>query len=212
MTKHSNEEWLSYLRSNGTEKEEALTDLRKIILAGLSYALEKWIRHDDPRFSAFLEEVAQETLVRVLKRLDSFEGRSQFTTWVHTIAVHVALSELRRVRWLEVSLDEMLEVKDSDDEPRDLVDPGTGVEEKAEQKRMVAVINKMIQNELTEKQRQALISVAVNGLSIDETAILMKVERNALYKIIHDARVKLKKRLELERLSPAEILASFETK
>jgi DNA-directed RNA polymerase specialized sigma24 family protein len=34
-------------------------------------------------------------------RLDSFQGRSKFTTWVHAFAIHVALSELRRRLWLK---------------------------------------------------------------------------------------------------------------
>lgn len=41
----------------------------------------------------------QETLLRVLDQLDTFEGRSLFTTWVHKIAIRIALTELRRKRW-----------------------------------------------------------------------------------------------------------------
>ncbi|NIR25616.1 MAG: RNA polymerase sigma factor, partial [Gammaproteobacteria bacterium] len=48
-------------------------------------------------------------LLRALDHLHTFEGRSKFTTWVHKIAVRVALTELRRKRWEDVSLDEILE-------------------------------------------------------------------------------------------------------
>ncbi len=58
----------------------ALADLRNIIMTGMPYALDRWLPTNDPEFSTPAEEVAQESLIRVLDRLDSFEGRSQFTT------------------------------------------------------------------------------------------------------------------------------------
>ena len=83
MVKRSNEEWLNNLRAVGDQRESALSDLRQVILTGLPYALNKWIPTNDPRFASLAEEVAQDTLLRVLDRLCTFEGRSQFTTWVH---------------------------------------------------------------------------------------------------------------------------------
>jgi RNA polymerase sigma-70 factor (ECF subfamily) len=37
----------------------------------------------------------------------------------------------------------------------------------------------------------------------------METNRNALYKLLHDARRKLKKRIEAEGLSPAEVLEAI---
>jgi DNA-directed RNA polymerase specialized sigma24 family protein len=82
MGNRTNDEWLSSLRSQGELQEKALADLAEIIQNGLPYALSKWIQQDDPRFSPLAEEVTQETLLRVLAHLNSFEGRSRFTTWV----------------------------------------------------------------------------------------------------------------------------------
>jgi len=121
MANRTNEEWLTSLRSTGEHQETALTDLTKIIIGGMPYALAKYIQQDDPRFSSLVEEVAQETLLRVLARLDTYEGRSQFTTWVYTIAVRVALTELRRAKWKETSLDQLLEGKEVVDEPREIL-------------------------------------------------------------------------------------------
>src|SRR5713101_7450912 len=99
MATRTNKSWLSDLRSNGTSRETALTELREIVQHGLPYALSRWLSPDDPLFMPLVEEVTQETLLRVLDQLDSFEGRSLFTTWVHKIAVRIALTELRRKRW-----------------------------------------------------------------------------------------------------------------
>ena len=99
MPVRTNETWLADLRDNGQARELALEDLRAIIQKGLPFALSRWLSPDQPQFNALVEEVTQETLLRVLDQLDTFEGRSQFTTWVHKIAVRIALTELRRKRW-----------------------------------------------------------------------------------------------------------------
>jgi len=49
-----------------------------------------------------------------------------------------------------------------------------------------------MQHELTDKQRKALMAVAVQGMPLEEVARRMGTERNAMYKLLHDARVKLK--------------------
>ena len=210
MAKRTNEEWLSDLRTVGVQREEALADLGKIIVAGLPYALSKWLSQDDPRFVPLAEEVAQETILRVIARLDTFEGRSQFTTWVYTISVRVALTELRRAKWQEVSLDELLAGKENDDEPRDMPDDRPGIENSIEKKEMMAMVFQVMQQALTERQRMALMAVAVHGMPLEEVARRMGSERNAIYKLLHDARLKLKRHIEKQGLSPADILATFE--
>jgi RNA polymerase sigma-70 factor (ECF subfamily) len=104
----TNEQWISDLRSPGSAQDEALEDLRVKIRKGLPYSLSKWLTPSDPNFDALADEVVQETLLRVLDHLESFEGRSKFTTWAHKIAVRIALTELRRKRWEDVSLDELV--------------------------------------------------------------------------------------------------------
>ncbi len=208
----TNEEWLNALQSSGEQKQVALADLRKIVMRGLPYALSKWILPADPRFFPLVEEVAQETILRALAKIDTFEGRSQFTTWVHTIAVRVALTELRRAKWREVSLDEMQAGKDPADEAHEMPDQSPGVEENIQKKEMLGMLQQVIQQELTDKQRTALMAVAVQGMPLEEVARRMGTERNALYKLLHDARLKLKKHLEKQGLSPLEILAMFEEK
>ena len=92
MYKRTNDEWLHDLKSSGTVRDSALDDLRHIIINGLPYSIGKYLPYDDPQFDPLMDEVTQDTLVRVLSRLDTFEGRSQFTTWVHKIAVRMALT------------------------------------------------------------------------------------------------------------------------
>jgi RNA polymerase sigma-70 factor (ECF subfamily) len=207
--KRTNEEWLADLRAQGAQQEAALAELHRIILAGLPYALDKWLKPNDPRFNSLAEEVAQDSVLRVMARLDSFEGRSQFTTWVHTIAVRIALTELRRAKWQEVSLDEMTDGNEPGQFSKEIPEKTASIEQVIERNSLMAMIQKMLVEDLTERQRAALVAVAVKGVPLEEVARRMGTERNTLYKLLHDARLKMKKRLEQEGLSPAEVLASF---
>lgn len=208
----SNDEWLHDLRGAEPTRDAALADLRAIVLSGLPYALSTWLKPDDPAFSPLADEVAQNTLMRVLERLDSFEGRSQFTTWVHKIAVRIALTELRRRKWQDVSLEAQMESTPSAEEPHWAADPAAGPETLTERNDLLTRVERMLQEELTDRQRQAMVALAIQGLPLEEVARRMGTERNALYKLLHDARVRLKRRLEREGLTPAEALAIFAAK
>ena len=212
MTTRTNEAWLSDLRSSGEAREAALEDLRSIVQKGLPYALSRWLSPDEPQFSSLVEEVTQETLLRVLDQLDSFEGRSQFTTWVHKIAVRIALTELRRKRWRDASLDELTENEDLPPPPGLLADPQAGPETSAERADMIVRVRRIIDEELTERQRQALLLLGVQDMPMEDAARKLKTNRNALYKLLHDARLRLKNRLSMEDINAHEVLALFEQK
>ena len=203
MDKRTNEEWIAGLRAGGEQQAKALEDLRAIILRGLPYAIAGRLDPNSPESEALAEEVVQETLMRVLEYLDTFEGRSQFTTWAHKIAVRAALTELRRRRWREVPLPEMEMNEDGDSSYRELPD------DQVDRKDMLKRVNRIIMEELTDKQRKALMAT-MEGFPLEEAAQRLGMNRNALYKLMHDARLRLKKRLEKEGLTPQEVLSVFE--
>ncbi len=206
----SNEEWIDDLTASGSRREEALADLRQIIRSGLPYSLSKYLSPGDPQFDALADEVVQDTLLRALDHLETFEGRSKFTTWVHKIAVRVALTELRRKRWEDVSLDEILESSEAPSNLSLMEAEGKNPEQITEQRDMAEHVRRIIDEELTDRQRQALLAIGVHGMPVTEVARRMDMKRNALYKLMHDARVRLKARLDLEGISAEEVLESFE--
>ncbi len=205
MTNRDNETWLADLRAPGIRQDDALEDLREVIRRGLAGALTRYLRSDDPHFDWLVEEATQDTLLKVLDKLDSFEGRSQFTTWVYRIAVRSALTELRRKRWQNVSLDEMSENFDGDNLFPTSEAP---TEDQISRRQLIERVRHIIENELTEKQRQALVALS-GGMAMDQVASELQTNRNALYKLMHDARKKLKKRLAEEGLNVDEILSAF---
>ena len=212
MSNRTNEQWIAELKESGPTREAALEDLRAIIQKGLPYALSRWLSPDQPQFNSLVEEVTQETLLRVLDQLGTFEGRSQFTTWVHKIAVRIALTELRRKRWRDSSLDELTENEDVPPPAGLLADTQAGPETSAERADMLARVSRIIEEELTDRQREALVLLGVRDMPMEDAARKLKTNRNALYKLLHDARVRLKSRLSREDIAPYEVLALFEQK
>jgi RNA polymerase sigma-70 factor (ECF subfamily) len=207
MPERSNEEWIAHLSQPGPERDEALADLRALLVRGLGYALSKHGNVDD----AALEDFAQDALLKIIGALDTFRGESRFTTWAQKIAVRVAYTELRRHRWRDVSLTDITGSPDSDFVPSFMADPATGPEQRAIQSSVLETLRRVIDEDLTDRQRQALVAVTVHGMPLEEVARRMDSNRNALYKLLHDARQKLKSKLIAEGLSPEEILAAFET-
>ena len=179
-----NKQWVEALRSDGPLREAALSDLGALLSFGLRAALKS-----RPDFiESMLDDVVQDSLLRILATLDQFQDRSRFVTWATAISVRVGLTELRKRRWRDVSLEAL--VADSNFEPP-TTDEGTA----PERRELLDAMERVIQTELTEKQRTVLLA-EMRGMAQDEIARQMGTNRNALYKLSHDARQRLKGGLE----------------
>jgi RNA polymerase sigma-70 factor (ECF subfamily) len=203
MAERTNEEWLAGLR--GPARDGALADLRAFLVRGLRYGLANRSEVDE----ANLEDFAQDALLKILDALDTFRGESKFTTWAQKIAIRVALTELRRKRWQDMSLDGIIDAQGLDFVPDMLVDTTAGPDQQAVQRQFLTILRRLIATELTDKQRQALVAVRIHGMPLEEVARRMGSNRNAMYKLLHDARQRLKSKLEDEGLTAEEILAAF---
>ncbi len=198
----NNETWLIHLRSKGADQQVALSDLRNMLLRGLHGALWNGSLVDD----AFLEDTVQDSIIRILERLQQFEGRSQFLTWAISISIRVALTELRHRRWKDVSFDEV--VADADFASERVIDDKPGPSTQREQKAIITKMHDLIQNGLTAKQRTVLLA-ELKEMPQDEIARHIGSNRNAVYKLTHDARKQLKQGLEAAGYSVADIHAVF---
>ena len=189
--------------------EDALSDLRTLILRGLRAALSTRI---DADLNAVTEDFAQDALLKILDGIESFRGESKFTTWAQKIAINVAFTELRRRRWKDISLQQIVETDDGDEyTPALLTDPDAYPELSVEQRNVMEIVDTLIAEELTERQRTAMLAILQGGMPLEEVARRLGTNRNALYKLLHDARKRLQKRLlESSGLSHEEVIALFE--
>ncbi|MCS7468617.1 sigma-70 family RNA polymerase sigma factor [Stieleria sp. ICT_E10.1] len=178
-----NQTWVIELKAG---RESALTDLRTVLLHNLRKALAARPRADE----SFLEDAVQDAVLRVIDRLDQFAGGSQFVTWATSIAIRVALGELRRSRWKDVSLSEL--TADSQFMSTCVTEPA---DSPLARQAILESLQHCIAHDLTDRQRMALCA-ELKGMPQDEIAKQLGSNRNAVYKLTHDARKNLKKGLE----------------
>jgi RNA polymerase sigma-70 factor (ECF subfamily) len=202
VRERTNEQWLMELR--GPNPDRALADLYELLVRGLAAALGGYGGGLEANFGDF----AQEALIKITGNLDSFRGESRFTTWAQKIAINVALTELARKRWRDVSLQDLFAKREAAD--RGPADTQLTPEELAFQNTVLGELRRIVDEELTDRQREAVVAVLLEGMPISEVAKRMGTNQNALYKLLHDARRKLKREMEAAGLSPQEVLAAFE--
>lgn len=205
----TNEEWLADLRQEGPARGAALDDLGRILANGLRRGLVSQVDTAAPEFDALVDDFVQEALLKILDSLDTFAGRSLFTTWANKIALNIGLTELRRKRWRDMSLDQLTQTEDGEYTPSFIADPSPRPEDVTERRELIAYVGRLINEELTEKQRMALTAVVLQGRPLTEVAYRMNSNQNALYKLIFDARQRLRRRMSDDGLTPEEVIAVF---
>lgn len=141
-------------------------------------------------------QAADDALVAVLAKIDSFRGASRFTTWVYKFAVLEAGVRVRRRAWQdrEVVLDA--------DNWKGFADASEQPDAVAERSELLTAIGECIAGELTPHQRQVLVALALDGVPIDVLAERLSTTRGALYKTLHDARRRLRGRLAERGFGP----------
>ena len=198
MRERTNEQWLIELR--GPNPDGALADLYDLLVRGLGAALGGYGGGVEANFGDFV----QEALIKITGKLDSFRGESRFTTWAHKIAINVALTELKRRRWRDVSLQELFAGRGAAD--RGPAEAQPTPEQLALQDTVLQELRRMVDEELTDRQKEAVVAVLLEEMPISEVARRMGTTQNALYKVLYDARKRLKKRMEAAGISPKEML------
>lgn len=213
----SNADWLRDLRSEGRAYVMAVQELREYLLK-VVFLYYRRNRSDLSHLSReelmqLAEDVAQDALLMILNKLDTFRGDSKFTTWAYRIAINQAASDLRRRRWQDVSLDAMNETAGEELPPLLATLQDSSANDPHVQlvrQQVWEAIQRVIDEEFTERQRAVFVSQYFHGVPPDLIAEKLGTNRNNVYKIAHDARLKLKKRLLAQGLTEGDVLAVFE--
>jgi RNA polymerase sigma-70 factor, ECF subfamily len=187
-------EWLRCLRGQGREHDDAVGRLHELLLRAARFECARrrptlpHLRGND--LDDIANQAADDALVSILRRLDSFRGASRFTTWAYKFALLEAAVKLRRRSWQgrEVPLEpETWSLFSS---------AGIEPDESAEQSELLETLQQAVAEVLTPHQRRVLVALALNGVPIDVLAERLNTTRGALYKTLHDARRKLRGHLE----------------
>ena len=132
-------------------------------------------------------QAADDALVAILAKLDTFRGASRFTTWAYKFVLLEAGVKARRRAWQgrEVALDGRL-VAAARRRAADRPAGGRGSRAAARDRATPC------ETALTPHQREVFVALALNGVPIDVLAERLDSTRGALYKTLHDARRKLR--------------------
>jgi RNA polymerase sigma-70 factor (ECF subfamily) len=171
--------------------------------AGDQAALEALMRKYYPRILNFIyrflgnrqvaEDLTQEVFLKVYKSAFKYTPRSQFQTWLYTIAKNTALNELRRKRGLFVSTDQTFN-SDGNELTKEIADYETAPDKDLMHKEKAAMIRQAI-DDLPEKQRMAVILRRFEDFSYAEIAATLKVSDKAVKSLLSRAKLNLKHNL-----------------
>jgi len=211
----TNEEWLYALRASDGTQDAAIGDLRNLLFRAVLFFFSRNLA--DFRGLArneilqLAEDCTQEALIAVMNHISDFRGDSKFTTWAYKFAINKALMAARRERWKGISLEALSFISSDALVEWAMQDrsPVPSSDRSMMQAEVIEVIRDVIEHELTEKQRRVLIMMVFNEVPMDEVVRHLGTNRNAIYKMLHDARRKLKTSLQARGFEVAEMLALF---
>jgi RNA polymerase sigma-70 factor, ECF subfamily len=194
--------WLEGLRAQGARAEATRAELHDLLLRAARFEIKRrrgvmpHLRGGD--LDDLAHQAADDAMVAILVKLDTYRGDSRFTTWAYKFALLEAAVKLRRRAWqgreIPIEPEHWSVIASEHRSPEDVT----------EGREVLREIKQAIESELSPHQREVLLGVAVSGVPIDVLAERLSTTRGALYKTIHDARKKLRAHLRVSGLRFAD--------
>jgi RNA polymerase sigma-70 factor, ECF subfamily len=185
--------WVGALRAGQPRHEEAVVKLHALLLRVARHEMSRRRGQlgsiDGPEFDDLAQQAADDALMSILGKLDGFRGDSRFTTWAYKFVMFEVSAKVARHAWRRhpPSYQEL----DFERLP-DSMAPRLG--ERIERREQLEALSGAI-DELTDRQREVFVAIALNEVPIDVLAIQLGANRNAIYKNLFDARRNLRARM-----------------
>lgn len=198
-------DWVAALGSTGPEQSRALRELHALMIRAAGHQV--WRMRaalPDPSPGAvdvIVNQAADEAMTALLGKLHTFEGRSRFTTWAFKFAILQAATEVRRLQWQHREV----ELRDVELRPSPAHD---GPELSAEGNDLAGAVSQAMRQVLTPYQRRIAVALLVDAVPIDVLADRLGTTRGALYKTLHDVRVRLRRELTAKGYLPVSPTSS----
>lgn len=194
--------WLERLRGAEPTRGSAVAELHERLRREAAFHIRSRVRNRDgfPKsdIGDLATEAADDALLALMRKLDDYRGESRFWTWAKKFAALEALVSIRR----RVGLDRVGISPEPELAP-DVADPAPSAQELLETYELLQSVNDIVANQLTNRQRTALIATAVDGVSPKTLAGELHTTPGAVRKSVHDARVNIRLNLAAEMRVPA---------
>ena len=182
--------WITALHGPPAVRDEALAELHALLLRAARFELgrRRAMLSDVPHaeIDDMAAQAANDAMVALLRKLDTFRGASRFTTWAYKFALLEAGVKARRRAWRD------REVPLEDASWPTVADTGPSAQQVLEDAETLRAVRDAMDTALTRHQREVFVALALNGVPIDVLAERLDTTRGALYKTLHDARRKLR--------------------
>ena len=179
--------WVAALAAAGPDHDAAAARLHGLLLRAARFELRRrGVRAD---LEDLAMQSANDALVAILAKLETYRGQSRFTTWAYKFALLEAGVKLRRRAW------QGREVVLEPESWPSFAAGGTSVQHKVERDEFLDELQRAVHETLTPHQREVFVALALNEVPIDVLSERLRTTRGALYKTLHDARKRLRAEL-----------------
>jgi RNA polymerase sigma-70 factor, ECF subfamily len=185
---HASRRWVEQLHAGHPAHEDAVARLHDVLRRAAVHELRRRrAALEGPELDDVAQQCANDAMMSILARLEDFQGLSRFTTWAYKFVIFEVSGKLARHAWRHhpPSTDEL-----TWDRLPDTLAPRPG--DQAERREQLATLTRAIDEELTPRQREVFVAIALNDAPIDVLALQLASNRNAIYKNLFDARRKLR--------------------
>lgn len=187
----TNEDWLAELQSPDAQVQaQVVHELQDRLQRIVSKQFRRRSLSD-----GCIEDLVQESALRIFAHLDTFRGESQFLTWSTAITVRTGLEMIRRGFWAKGETSNFFIESDQLRLAESFKQSPDCPEVQAQQQEVLQILETTMRERLTRRQSSALVR-ELQGWSPTKIAVELKTTRGAVYKLTHDARCKLKGELE----------------
>jgi RNA polymerase sigma-70 factor, ECF subfamily len=136
------------------------------------------------------EDAVQDAVLSAWQQLNTFEGRSEFSTWLYRIVINAALMHLRRRHTHPLlSIDEQVSPAAGSVLADSIVDPRPGPEEVCAQTELRQIVAARLE-ELPDAYRSVLRLCVFQGMRAKEAAQALGVSQSTVKSRLHRARLK----------------------
>jgi len=183
--------WWERLHATGPTRRRAIEDLHERLRIEASFHIRQRVRDlsSFPRsdIDDLAVQAADDALVVLLRKLEQYRGDSLFLTWARRFAALEAPVSIRR----RLGRDRVGISRDPDSAFL-VADPAQSTHGLVETQELLETVSEAMVDELTTRQRTVLTAIAINGVTTDTLADDLHTTPGAIYKSLHDARVKLR--------------------